>query len=50
MCQIPIILSIFKLEANLALTGGEYFIKIIFDIKIEISTFEILVRPNFNKF
>ena len=29
---------------------GKYFIKIIFDIKIEISIFEISNVPNFNKF
>ena len=33
---------------NLDLTGGKYFIKIIFDIKIEIGIFEISIRPSFN--
>ena len=32
------------------LIGGKYFIKIIFDMKIEIGTFEILDVPNFDKF
>ena len=31
-------------------TGGKYFIKNIFDIKIEISILEILDVPNSNKF
>ena len=34
----------------MGLRGGKYFIKIIFDIKIEIGIFEILDVPNFNKF
>ena len=34
----------------MGLTGGQYLIKIIFDIKIEIDIFEISVRPNFNNF
>ena len=44
------ILSIFNFGANLGLTGAKYFIKIIFDIKIEIGIFEISNEPNFNKF
>ena len=32
------------------LTGGKYFIKIIFDIKIEIGILETLDVPNFDKF
>ena len=35
--------------ANLGLTGGKYFIKIISDIKIEICIFKICV-PSFTKF
>ena len=31
------------------LTGGKYFIKSIFDIKITIGIFEISHAPNFNK-
>ena len=42
------ILSIFNL-GNLGSAGGKYFIKIIFDIKIEIGILEILDVPNFNK-
>ena len=30
-------------------TGGRYFIKVIFDIKIEIGILEILDVPNFDK-
>ena len=40
----------FNVGSNLGLTGGKYFIKIIFDIKIEILIFEILDATNFNKF
>ena len=43
-------LSIFSFGTNYGLTDGKYFIKIIFDIKIEIDIFEIPIRPNFNKF
>ena len=43
-------LSIFSFGTNYGLTDGKYFIKIIFDIKIELDIFEILIRPNFNKF
>ena len=32
----------------MVLTSGKYFIKIIFDIKIEIEIFEIPNLPNFN--
>ena len=34
----------------MGLTGGKYFIKIVFDIKIEIGIFEISNVPNLNKF
>ena len=34
----------------MGLTGGKYFIKIIFDIKIEICVFEISNVPSLNKF
>ena len=37
-------------RTNLGLTGGKYFTKIIFDIKIEIGILEILDVPNFDKF
>ena len=50
MSQISIILSIFNFGAKLGLTGDKYFIKIIFDIKIEIGMLEILDVANFNKF
>ena len=43
-------MDIFNLGTNLGLTGGKYFINIIFDIEIEIGLFEISIRPNFNKF
>ena len=33
----------------MGLTGGKYFIKIIFDIKTDISILEILDVPNFDK-
>ena len=33
----------------MGLTGGKYFIKIIFDIKIEIDILEILDVPNYDK-
>ena len=35
---------------NMGLTGGKYFIKIIFNIAINIEVFEIFNVPNFNKF
>ena len=35
---------------NFGITCGKYFIKIIFDIKIEIGIFKISNVPNFNKF
>ena len=34
----------------MGLTGGRYFIKIVFDIEIEFDILEILDGPNFNKF
>ena len=34
----------------MGLADGKYFIKIIFDINIKISIFEILDPPHFNKF
>ena len=43
-------LSNFNFGTILCLTGGKYFIKIIFDIKIEIGILEILDVPNFDKF
>ena len=39
-------MSIFNFGTNLGLTGSKYFVKIIFDIKIEISIFEISNVPN----
>ena len=42
-------MSIFYLGNNLDLTVGKYFIKIISDNKIEISIFQISIRPNLNK-
>ena len=44
------LLSIFNFGTNWGLRGGEYLIKIIFDIKIEIAIFEVSNVPNFNKF
>ena len=43
-------MSIFNFEANLGLTGGKYFLKIIFDIKTEIGILEILNVPDFDRF
>ena len=43
-------MSVFNFGTNLGDTGGKFFIKIIFDIKIEIGILEISIRPNFNKF
>ena len=40
----------FDFRANFGQTGGKYFIKVIFDIKIKTDIFEISIRPNFNKF
>ena len=40
MCQISITIEHFR-GKNLGLTGGKYFIKIIFDIKIEIGILSI---------
>ena len=42
MCQISINSEhFFNFGTNLDLTGGKYFMKIIFDIKIEIDIFKI---------
>ena len=41
MYQISINSGTFNFRTNLGLTSGKYFIKISFDIKIEIDTFEI---------
>ena len=43
------ILSIFNFGTNFGLTESKYFIKIIFDIKIEVGIFEISKIPNFKK-
>ena len=43
-------LCTFKFGTNLSRTGGKYFLKIIFDIKIEIAVLEILDWPDFDKF
>ena len=40
----------FNFETNLGVTGGKYFIKLIFDIKIEISILKILDVPSFDNF
>ena len=48
--QISINFEHFDFGSNLGLTVGKYFMKIIFDIKIEVSIFEISNVPNFNKF
>ena len=40
----------FQFGISLGLTGGKYFIKIIFDIKTEIGILEILDVPYFDKF
>ena len=50
MYQIQGVLSIFTFETSFCLTGGKYFMKIIFDIKIEISILEILDVLNFDNF
>ena len=42
-------MNTFNFETNLGLTGGKYFIKIIFDIKIKTILFEISNVPKFNK-
>ena len=44
------LLKIINLAVNLPLAAGKYFIKIMFDIEIEIGIFEILNVSNFNKF
>ena len=43
-------MGIFDFGTNLDLAGGKNFIKIIFDIKVEIGKHEILDVSNFNKF
>ena len=43
-------MSIFYFETNSGQAGDKNFIKIIFDIKIEFDTLEILDALNFNKF
>ena len=43
-------MSTFNFGTNLHLTGSKYFLKIIFDITIEIGILEILYVPDFNKF
>ena len=35
---------------NVDVTGAKYFIKIVFEVKIEIDIFEISNVSNFNKF
>ena len=40
----------FIFGTNSGLTSGKYFIKLIFDIKIEIGTLEILDVPNVDNF
>ena len=42
-------LRIFNVGTNLGLTAGNYLIKVIFEIKIEVGIFEIMNVPNFNK-
>ena len=42
-------MSSFTFETNLVVTGGKYFIKIIFDLKIEICIFKTLTVPSLNK-
>ena len=39
----------FNVGTNLGLTAGNYLIKVIFEIKIEIGIFEIMNVPNLNK-
>ena len=48
--RISIISGTFNFGTNVDLIGGQYMIKIIFDIKIEITIFEISIVPNFRKF
>ena len=43
-------LSNFNLGVSLSIATGKYFIKNIFDIKVEIGILKILNMPNFNKF
>ena len=43
-------MNIFNFGTNLGLTGGKYLAKVIFDVKIEISVFEISHVQNFKIF
>ena len=43
-------MCILNFGTNLDLTGGKYFLKITFDIKIEIGTLEVLHLPDLDKF
>ena len=49
MCQISINSEVLILD-QFGPKGSKYLIKIIFDIKIETSIFQITIRSNFNKF
>ena len=49
ICQISINSENFDFGTNSGSTGGTYFIKIIFHIKIKIRMYEISNVPNFNK-
>ena len=42
-------MSVLNFGTNLDLTGGKYFLKITFDIKIEIGTLEILHVSDLDK-
>ena len=42
-------MSSFNFATNLGLIGGEYLIKLIFDMKMEIKIFETSDGLNFNK-
>ena len=48
--QVSINSDFFNYGTNLGLAGGKYFMKIIFDTKIEIGIFEISFVSNFKKF
>ena len=50
MSQISANSEDFNFGNSLSLRGGKYLIKIIFDMKIDISIFEKSCVPNFNKF
>ena len=50
MCQISINSKHFNFVTILGLTAGKYFIKIMFDIKVEIGILEVLDVLNFDKF